>query len=319
MGVWDYVLYIVILVNIYVIMAVSLNLILGFTGLFSVAHAAFMAIGAYTTTLLMMQQRWNFFLTIPVAVLIAGMVALLLAIPSLRVHGDYYVISSFGFQIIIVSILLNWVDLTHGPYGLFGIPRPTLFGFAFTSNVAYLALATVMMLVCVVISWRIAASPAGQVLRAVREDEVAAAAVGKDVARVKVTIFVVGSALAAVGGSLYATTITFIDPFSFSAHESIFMLATVAIGGSGNIAGSMVGALILIALPEVLKYLQVPAAIAGPVRQMLYGVLLIVFMRVRPLGLVPERSSTRAPARPHPAVPSAALGASALASGEKDG
>jgi len=148
-----------------------------------------MAIGAYTTTLLMMERHWNFFLTIPIAMVLAGVVALVLAIPSLRVHGDYYVISSFGFQIIVVSILLNWVDLTHGPYGLFGIPRPTLFGYAFGSNVAFFALATVLMLICVVISWRIAASPAGQVLRAVREDETAAASVGKDVTRVKVTIF----------------------------------------------------------------------------------------------------------------------------------
>jgi branched-chain amino acid transport system permease protein len=140
------------------------------------------------------------------------------------------------------------------------------------------------------VAWRISTSPFGLVLRAIREDERAAEALGKDVTRFKVLVFVVGCSLAAVGGSLYATATSFIDPFSFDITEAIFILAIVIIGGKGNILGSVVGAAILIALPELLRFLAVPSAVADPLRRMLYGVLLILFMRFLPAGLLPERS-----------------------------
>ena len=284
----DYLFYILILVDIYIILAVSLNLLMGFTGLISMAHAGFMAVGAYTTTLLLTRTGVNFLLTIPLGVALAALVSALLALPSLRVKGEHYIIASFGFQIILYNILLNWVSVTNGPFGFSGIPRPKIFGFTFATYRSFLVLATLIMLVCTFLIWRITRSRFGLVLKAVREDEVAASSLGKNVNHFKVTAFIAGSSVAAVAGSLYATAISFIDPFCFTVHDSIFILAIVIIGGTGNIFGSALGALLLISLPEFLKFLHVAESIAAPLRQMIYGAMLVLFMRFRPQGILPE-------------------------------
>jgi len=284
----DYLFYILILVDIYIILAVSLNLLMGFTGLISMAHAGFMAVGAYTTTLLLTRTGVNFLLTIPLGVALAALVSALLALPSLRVKGEHYIIASFGFQIILYNILLNWVSVTNGPFGFSGIPRPKVFGFTFATYQSFLVLATLIMLVCTFLIWRITRSRFGLVLKAIREDEVAASSLGKNVNHFKVAAFIAGSSVAAVAGSLYATAISFIDPFCFTVHDSIFILAIVIIGGTGNIFGSALGALLLISLPEFLKFLHVAESIAAPLRQMIYGAMLVLFMRFRPQGILPE-------------------------------
>jgi branched-chain amino acid transport system permease protein len=286
----EYVFYLLVLVSIYAILAMSLNLLVGLTGLISIAHAAFMAIGAYTTALLVTSLHMSFVFTVVVGMALAAVVSALLALPSLRVKGDRYIIASFGFQVIVVSVLLNWTSLTRGPFGIMGIPRPSILGFTFSTYQTLFVLTAAFAVVCGFVAWRISASPFGLVLRAIREDERAAEALGKDVTRFKVLVFVVGCSLAAVGGSLYATATSFIDPFSFDITEAIFILAIVIIGGKGNILGSVVGAAILITLPELLRFLAVPSAVADPLRRMLYGVLLILFMRFLPAGLLPERS-----------------------------
>lgn len=286
----DYIFYILILVSIYAILAVSLNLLVGMTGLISIAHAAFMAIGAYSTALLVTGLGMNFFFTVAVGMFIAAGISGLLALPSLRVKGDHYIIASFGFQVIIISILLNWTSLTRGPFGITGIPRPTLFGVTFSSYQTFFLLSAGFAILCSLVCWRIATSPFGTVLRAIREDEVATQSLGKNVTRFKVLVFVFGCSLAAIAGSLYASVASFIDPFSFDIAESIFILAIVIIGGKGNVLGSILGAVVLIGLPELLKFLAVPSAIADPLRRMLYGVLLVVFMRFMPSGLIPERA-----------------------------
>ena len=285
----DYVLFVLILASLYAILAVSLNLLVGLTGLVSIAHAGFMAIGAYATALLTMKAGANFFVAAAVGMGIAACVAAVLAVPTLKVTGDHYIIASFGFQVIIISVLLNWPALTNGPFGISGIPRPSLLGFTFAGYRSLLALAVVLAGLAGWVAWRIAVSPFGAVLRAIREDEAAARSLGKDVTRFKVQVFVVGCALAALGGAFYAGVTSFIDPPSFDIHESIFILALVIIGGKGNILGSILGAFVLILLPETLKFLAVPSSIADPLRRILYGVLLMVFMRFLPAGLLRER------------------------------
>jgi branched-chain amino acid transport system permease protein len=289
----DYILYILIIVNIYVVLAVSLNMLLGFAGLVSIAHAAFMGIGAYASTIVLLKFDVNFFLTIPLAVIIAGAISALIAIPSLRVKGDLYIIASFGFQIIIYNILLNWVSLTRGPFGFAGIPRPSLFGFSFATYLSFFFMSLCVTAVCVAFCWHLSRTPFGLILKAVREDETATSAAGKNVTYYKIVVFVTGCAIAGVGGSLYAGLIGYIDPFCFTIHDSIFILAIVIIGGSGNIKGSILGALLLISLPEILKFLHVSEAVAGPLRQMIYGALLVAFMRFRPQGLLPEERQSK--------------------------
>jgi branched-chain amino acid transport system permease protein len=287
----DYVLYVVSLVAVYAILTVSLNLVLGYTGILSVAHAAFMGIGAYAAALLVTDGGVNFFVTLPVAAAIAGLVSAGLAASTLRLKGDYYIIGSFGFQVIVYNVFLNWIALTKGPFGIRNIPKPQLFGIVFADPVRYAVLALAFLAATVWVARRVAESPYGTVLRAIREDEAGAASIGKNVRAYRISIFVVSAMLASVGGALYAGLISYVDPFAFTINESIFLQALVIIGGAGNVYGSVVGASVLIVLPEALRFFDVPATVASPIREILYGTLMILFLRFRPKGLVPERLS----------------------------
>ena len=287
----NYVLYVVSLVAVYGILTVSLNLVLGYTGILSVAHAAFMGIGAYATALLLTGWGFNFFLTLPVGLAIAGLVGAALAASTLRLRGDYYIIGSFGFQVIMYNVFLNWIGLTKGPFGIRDIPKPQAFGVAFGTPARYAVLTLAFLVVSVWVARRVGESPYGKVLRAIREDEAGAASIGKNVRRYKISIFVVSSMLASLGGALYAGLISYVDPFAFTIHESIFLQALVIIGGAGNVYGSVVGAAVLITIPEMLRFFDVPTTVASPIREILYGALMILFLRFRPKGLLPERIS----------------------------
>lgn len=289
----DYACFVLVIIAVYVILGVSLNLIIGFTGLFSLAHAAFMGIGAYTATMLMLNQGWNFFLTMPAGFAIAGISSALLGMMILRVKGEEYIIASLGFQAIIYGFFLNAVEITRGPNGFFNIPKPTIFGYTLSSPWSLLIMATVVAAICVFIFRRLGNSAFGQVLRAIREDEIAAESLGKNIAFYKITAFAIGSGFAAVGGSIYATAVGFIDPFGFELFQSVLILAIVVIGGAGNVWGAVVGATILYLLPEALKLFHMSEAVAGPVRSMMFGILLLLFMMFRPQGILPERLSAR--------------------------
>lgn len=287
----NYVLYVASLVAVYGILTVSLNLVVGYTGILSVAHAAFMGIGAYTAALLLTEWGFNFFFTLPVALALAGLVGAALAASTLRLKGDYYIIGSFGFQVIMYNVFLNWIELTRGPFGIRNIPKPQAFGVGFADPARYAVLAVAFLAGCLWVARRVGESPYGKVLRAIREDEAATASIGKDVRRYKISIFVVSSMLASLGGALYAGLISYVDPFTFTVNESIFLMALVIIGGAGNVYGSVVGATVLIVIPEMLRFFDVPTTVASPIREVLYGGLMILFLRFRPKGLLPERVS----------------------------
>lgn len=284
----EYLLHIVILIGIYSLVAVSLNLLAGYTGLLSIAHAAFYGIGAYVVALMALKLGTPFWLNIVCAMAAAGVIGFLVGLPSLRVHDDYFVLVTFGLQVIITGIMVNWVTLTGGPMGLPGIPQPSILGFTFDSHWRFLALTIFVAAAGFICCYWIVNSPFGRVLRAIREDEVFAQSMGKSVTRYKVTAFVVGAVLAALAGSLYAVYITFIDPTSFTIQESIFMLAIVIIGGAGNLWGSVLGAAALVALPEALRFVGLPSAVAANTRQIMYGALLVLMMLFRPRGLLGE-------------------------------
>jgi branched-chain amino acid transport system permease protein len=288
----DYLLYVLSLVAIFGILTISLNLSVGYTGILSVAQAAFMGIGAYAAAILLTQGGFNFFSTLPLGMAIAGLLGGGLAWATLRLKGDYYVIASFGFQVILYNILLNWISLTGGPFGIRQIPRPEALGFSFLGPLRYTLLTLGFLAMCLWVARRLGESPFGKVLRAIREDEAAAASIGKNVSRFKIVIFMVSAMLASVGGALYASLITYIDPFAFTIHESIFILALVIIGGAGNVYGSVVGAAVLISVPEMLRFFDVPTTVASPIREIIYGALMIIFLRLRPKGLLPERIAT---------------------------
>ncbi|GBD87678.1 leucine/isoleucine/valine transporter permease subunit [bacterium BMS3Abin03] len=284
----EYILHILILICIYTILSVSLNLLVGYTGILSIAHAAFYGVGAYVAALMALRLETPFLLNLGLAIVCAAIIGAIVGVPSLRLKDDYFVIATFAFQIIIFSILNNLVDFTGGPLGLPGIPQPEIFGFVISTHLEFLILAGLLAIFTYWFSSRIVKSPFGRVLKAVREDEVFSQAVGKNVASFKVQVFMVGAGLAAIAGVIYATYITYIDPTSFTVMESIFIISIVIIGGAGNLKGSVVGAVVLVALPELLRFVGLPNAIAANVRQILYGALLVIFMLWRPQGFIGE-------------------------------
>ena len=284
----DYLLHILILIGIYSILSVSLNLLVGYTGILSIAHAAFYGVGAYVAALLALKFQTPFLLNMVLAVGASAVLGALVGIPSLRIKDDYFVIATFAFQVITFSVLNNLVSITGGPMGLPGIPQPVIFGIGVFGHVGFLILTILFCALTFWIASRIVGSPYGRVLKAIREDEVFAQACGKNVAAYKVGIFMIGAGLAAIAGVLYATYITYIDPTSFTVMESIFIISIVIIGGAGNLWGSLLGAAVLVALPELLRFVGLPNAIAANIRQILYGGLLVAFMLWRPRGFIGE-------------------------------
>ena len=282
----EYLLHILVITGIYIILTLSLNLIVGYTGLASLGHASFFAVGAYTSSLLALNLGVTPLLGLLIGACASCLLGVVIGFPSLRLKGDYLALATFGFGVIVYSVAKNWVGLTRGPMGLPGIPQPTLFFIHFDSLISYLLLVTFFVLVTIFVIRRIVNSPFGRVLQGIREDEIACKSLGKNTDRYKIWVFVIGAGFAGIAGSLYAHYITFIDPSSFTVMESILIILMVVFGGLGSITGSLLGASIMVILPELLRFLGMPSSIAAPMRQMIYGALLVILMLKRPQGLV---------------------------------
>ncbi len=284
----EYLIHLGIISCIYAILGVSLNLVVGYAGLLSVTHAAFYGLGAYATALLTLYAGWGFFSSVLAGMAVAGSAAWFIAMVSGKFKGDYYALVSFGFNIIVFSILLNWQGLTRGPLGIPGIPKPTLFGTPLVSNGQFLILSLVALACVYAVSSGIVRSSFGRTLKAIREDEDALRVFGYAVARYKRIIFVIGAMLAAIAGSLFASYISYIDPSTFTLNESIFILSIIILGGLANLRGSVAGAVFFILLPEILRFVGFPPDIAAQMRQVAYGVMLVLLMLYRPQGLMGE-------------------------------
>jgi len=282
----NYLLHILIIAAIYALLAVSLDLLAGRTGLLSIAHAAFCGIGAYTSSLLTVRLGAPFIVGVLAGMAVAVLISFIVSLPSLRLHDDYFVIATFGFQMILFSVFNNWIDLTRGSLGIPGIQRPVIWGWHVDSHAEFLLLVFCFAIFSYLVIWRITASPFGRVLHAIREDELFAKSLGKNTLYFKVTTFAISAALAAVAGCVYAHYITYIDPTSFTVMESILVISMIIIGGAGSLCGPLVGAIVLVTLPEILRFIGMPTAVAANVRQIFYGGLLVVFMMLRPQGLM---------------------------------
>jgi branched-chain amino acid transport system permease protein len=281
-----YLIHIAILASLYSMLALSLNLVVGEAGLLSVTQAAFMGIGAYTVALLTLGGGMNFFLALLIGVLLSGLVALLLSVVFSRLSGDYYALGTFGFNIIIFSVMLNWQSLTNGPLGVPGIPRPELLGYVFASNLSFLVLSLVMLAAVYGTSVLITRSAFGRVLHGIREDEEAIAVFGYHPFAYKLVIFTISGMLAAVAGGLFASYLSYIDPSSFQLTISILILAMVILGGLSSHRGAVLGAVVLIVFPELLRFVGFPDGVAAQLRQTSYGLLLILLMLYRPQGIL---------------------------------
>lgn len=273
-------------------LASGLTLLMGKGGLFSVMHALFFGIGAYTTGILTVRYGWGWGATIPLGMALAAVLAVAVAAVSLRVHSDYFVIASFGLQIIGTSVSLNWRSVTGGIGGISGVPEPALFGWVASSRVDALLLMAATFVVVAGIVALLARSPYGRTLTAIRDDEVAARALGKNVLLFKVSAFAITGSLAGLVGSVYAGYLGFVGITDFTIDTSILVVAMVIVGGLGTVRGAVAGAVILVLIPEALRNLPVPPDEVGIVQQAVYGLILVLFVVLRPQGLFPDRGAS---------------------------
>ena len=282
----EYLLHILVITGVYVILTLSLNLVVGHTGLAALGHAAFSCVGAYASALLALNYGISPWLGLLIGACSAAVLGCIVGIPYLRIKGDYLAIATFGLGVIVYSVAKNWVSVTRGPMGLPGIPGFSIVGIQLSEVWAYLILVIVFVLLTYFVIRRVVESPFGRILRGIREDETASLAMGKNVNKHKIMVFVIGAFFAGIAGSLYAHYVTFIDPSSFTVMESITILLMVVFGGMGSLGGSFVGAAVLVIFPELLRFLGMPSSVAAPLRQMIYGALLIVLMLKRPQGIL---------------------------------
>jgi branched-chain amino acid transport system permease protein len=273
-----------VLCAINVLLALGLDFILGYAGQLNLGQSAFYGIGAYVSTLLVMRLGWPFWAGFAVGTLGAGVAGAALSLFAVRLRGHYLAIASLGFAVITYQILLNWIDLTQGPLGIYGIPPPpplTLPGlpaidFGDTANLFYVV-AGVAVLGYLLLD-RLVRSPIGETLAAIREDEISAAALGIDSAAWKLFAFALGSTFAGAGGCFYAPLVGTLVPDAFFITESFTILAMVIVGGMGTLIGPVWGAVLLTVLPELLRGL-------GDWRLIVYGLALTLVVLFLPGGL----------------------------------
>lgn len=278
-----YFIHLLILIGIYSILAISLQLSLGYSGLLNLGHIAFFGIGAYVSAILAL-NGFPFLSCFLAAGIISALFGWLLSIPTNKLKGDYLALVTLGFSFVVYSVLLNWTELTKGSLGLFGIPRPDVAGIDFSNNTIFLILVFFITVISYLFIRRICKSLFGKALEATRDDELAAKSLGKNTIKIKSISLLVSAFFAGVAGSLFASYITFIDPSSFTFMSLIPILLIVMIGGLTSLPGTIFATIIIVLLPEPLRFIGFPSSILGPMRQIIYAAILLLIIYFRPRG-----------------------------------
>jgi branched-chain amino acid transport system permease protein len=274
----EYILNVGVLAGIYVILTMGLNITNGWTGLMSFGYAAFYGIGAYTAGILATRYAVPFWLTFPAAGVVAGLFGVAIALPTLRLKGIFLALITIGFQEIVFLVTLNWTSLTRGPMGIPGIPPPSLAGYSFSSNRDFFYLILALNVVMIFVVSRIMGSRVGRTFIAIREDEVAAQAVGIPLFRTKVLSFVISTVMAGVVGAFFAHHAQFISADSFRLDETFIVLTMLIVGGMGTLIGPIIGAVFLVIFPEAARFLS-------QYREIVYGAILVLVILFRPEGI----------------------------------
>lgn len=288
-----YILNLAILISIFSILAVTLNFIMGYAGIYSLAHAVFFGIGAYASSYTAININASIFVTIPIAMAVGAVLSLVLALPALRVRGEYFVAASLGLQVLAVTIFSEWKSVTGGIGGLIGIPPVNIAGIEVYKPSEFIFLTVGTLIIVLFVINRLVHSSFGRSLTAIRDSESAAAAFGKNVPLIKTISVVISAALAAVAGSLYASYLAFINVESFMLDTSVLIMAMVIIGGTGTQLGPIVGAALLLLLPSLISYLNfLPQTEIGSIQQIIYGLGMTLLMIYRPGGIVGRKKAT---------------------------
>lgn len=278
-----YLIHLLILIGIYSILAISLQLSLGYSGLLNLGHIAFFGIGAYTFAILAIADLPSIFCLLMAGV-VSALFGCLLSIPTNKLKGDYLALMSLGFSFVVYAIIINWNELTHGPLGLSGIPRPIILGFDFSNNISFFVLVLVVALLSFLFIYRLANSLFGKALEATRDDELAARSLGKNTSKLKSISLTTSAFFAGIAGSIFASYITFIDPSSFTFTSLVPILLIVIIGGIASLRGTFIATIIIILLPELFRFIGLPSEFLGPVRQIFYALTLILIIYFKPRG-----------------------------------
>jgi branched-chain amino acid transport system permease protein len=276
-----YHLHIAIMAGIFGVLALSLNLLLGFTGQLSLGHAAFFGIGAYTSALLTLKLEWSFWSALVAAVALAAAAGWLIGRLALKLRGAYFVLVTISFAGVISLVSVNWIELTNGPLGLPGVPAPELWGWSLRSKSAYYYLVLVALALSFLVCARLVRSRIGRAFVALRENEALAESIGVDVTHYLVLAAVVSAGMAGLGGSLYAHYTRFVSPEVFLFTYTVTMVVMVVAGGKGTLAGPLVGAVLFTTLPEALR-----EATSWQWQMLAYGVLLVLLVFFMPRGIV---------------------------------
>jgi branched-chain amino acid transport system permease protein len=274
----------IILAEIFAIVALSTNFLVGVIGIFSVSQAAIMGVGAYAYAIAVMAGI-PFPLALLLAIALCALLNVATSLPSLRLEGDYFVVTSFGLQIVATAVFMNWSAVTGGTSGIAGIPAPRFSGLSFDEPENFVFLSTFALALASAGYWLLMRSSYGRTLHAIRLDELAAVAAGRHVLQMKLGISAVSGAYAGLGGALYAIFMSFIDPSSFEIHVSVLILTMLVVGGARTLAGSILGPFIILAVPQMLTLLALPPHLIGPLRSLAFGVILVSFMLWLPKGL----------------------------------
>ena len=286
----NYLLTLVTFFSIGIILAMSLNLLMGYTGQVSMAHGGFMGIGAYTAAWFALNAEINMIWAMFLAAAAAALIGWLFALATVRISGDEFILASFALQMVIIEAISRWTTVTRGTYGLSGVPKPEIFGEPLRTIQQYAVFTVIVMLICAVVMMRLAGSTYGLVLRGVRESVPSMQALGRDTVRIKILVMVIASAFAGVAGTLQASMVTFIHPDGFTIMLSIIIVAYLLVGGLGNMWGAALGAVLLPSIPEIIATSDViPSNLLGPMERVIYGVILMAFVWFRPKGIIAER------------------------------
>jgi len=279
LGMNNYMVDVLTLAGIYVVLALGLNIVVGMAGLLDLGYISFYAIGAYSYALLSTKLGVSFWMALPVGGLTAAVFGIALGVITLRLRGDYLAIVTLGFIQIVHLVLNNWDRVTNGPNGILNIGRPALGPFVFSQPIHFYYLILAIVLLTLLAVNRLNRSRIGRAWIAIREDEVAAQAMGVDTTRLKILAFALGAFWAGIAGVFFAGKFAFVSPESFTFFESVIVLSMVVLGGMGSIPGVVLGALIIVILPEVLR------EFAG-YRMLVFGAALVLMMIFRPQGLI---------------------------------
>ena len=279
---------ILILINIYIVLVLAANILVGWVNLFSICQAAFYGIGAYLGAWLLLHFKFSLLFTSIVVMTLTGLSSILVSYASTKLKGDYFVLASLAFQMIVCSVLKNWIPVTRGPYGITGIPTIRVMGVEVDGELDFLFLTLVVVAVMIVMFNYLRKSPFGRVLLAIRSDEVVVDSKGRSSAAFKNRAIFISAAFTGLGGLLFASYVSFIDPSCFELNESIFILSALFIGGIGGVKGPVLGAVFVGLVPTLVRALNLPDNVAPNLNEIIYGILLVVVMFVKPQGVLGE-------------------------------